>query len=167
METTEEIVKQNVRRLREERRHTVRSLSARLGELGRPILPSGITKIEDGSRRVDVGDLVALARALDVSPATLLMPAEPEIENDEHAWKAWEARWRWAHGEGPLPGSRVDPARFRRANRPYEHPNAQTETVRAAARVAARDGLRLVSVATDDGAWRLERIEREAGDDGR
>lgn len=93
----------------------MRSLSARLGEIGRPILPSGITKIEDGTRRVDVGDLVALAEVLDVSPVTLLMP--PDRDGDQ-----WAARWRWMHAEGPLPGSEIDPEEFRRTNRPYEDP---------------------------------------------
>lgn len=50
----------------------VRELSARLEDLGRPILPSGITKIEQGTRRVDVDDLMALAQVLDVTPSQLL-----------------------------------------------------------------------------------------------
>ena len=52
---------------------TVRDLSAKLEELGRPILPSGITKIEQGARRVDADDLIAIATALEVSPTRLLL----------------------------------------------------------------------------------------------
>lgn len=129
MQTTEGAVAQNVRRLRETQRLTVRALSARLADAGRPILPSGITKIEDGSRRVGVGDLVALAEVFGVSPVTLLMPAEPA--RDEH--ETWSARWRWMHAEAPLPGSEIDQEEFRRTNRPYEHPNPQAA---AMARIA-------------------------------
>lgn len=50
----------------------MRALSQRLSELGHPLLPSGITKIEQGKRGVDVDDLVALARALEVRPEQLL-----------------------------------------------------------------------------------------------
>lgn len=51
---------------------SVRELSARLTAQGRPILPSGITKIEQGVRRVDVDDLFALAESLEVVPSQLL-----------------------------------------------------------------------------------------------
>lgn len=70
-------VAENLKRLRG--RVPVRELSARLEALGRPILPSGITKIEQGSRRVDVDDLVALAQALEVSPMRLLLPAAGDL----------------------------------------------------------------------------------------
>jgi transcriptional regulator with XRE-family HTH domain len=82
METTApslgDIAARNVRALRDRRRLTVRELSQRLGDLGRPILPSGITKIEQGGRRIDVDDLAALAVALNTSPAFLLSPADDE-----------------------------------------------------------------------------------------
>src|SRR3954454_23683106 len=51
---------------------------------GRPILASGLGKIESGERRVDVDDLVALAVALDVSPVRLLLP-RPTSEEAEAA----------------------------------------------------------------------------------
>ncbi len=66
----------NVRQLRERRRLTVRQLSDRLTKLGRPVLPSGIVKIEKGDRRVDADDLVALALALGVTPNRLLLIGE-------------------------------------------------------------------------------------------
>ena len=105
METPEGLVSRNVRDLRDQRRHTVRSLSALLSELGRPILPSGITKIEDGSRRVDVGDLVALAIALGVNPSRLLLPADyrgDEIALTPSVRAAPDLAWLWARGEAPL-----------------------------------------------------------------
>mgnify|MGYP001618645656 CR=1 FL=1 len=105
---TGERVRTRLVELRTERNITLRELSARLAELGRPILANGISKIEMGERRVDVDDLMALAIALDVTPNALLLPAE----HDEHAdvaltsgtaLPAGEA-WRWAAGEQPPSG---------------------------------------------------------------
>jgi transcriptional regulator with XRE-family HTH domain len=82
----------NVKASRGRRGMSVRDLSRRLTELGRPILPSGITKIEQGARRVDVDDLNALAAALGVSPTRLLLHGsedeaefEAEFQNYVHA----------------------------------------------------------------------------------
>ena len=56
-----------------ERKHlSLHQLSDRLAAVGRPILPSGLSKIEQGDRRVDVDDLVALADALGTVPGALL-----------------------------------------------------------------------------------------------
>ncbi|MFJ6293241.1 helix-turn-helix domain-containing protein [Streptomyces griseoviridis] len=112
-------------------RTSVRELSARLAKLGRPILPSGITKIEQGKRRVDVDDLVALSLALKVTPTRLLLgppptdgtaedPAHDEVwEEDNYVTQdgrhvpTWWIRlapnmafepwdaWTWAAGESP------------------------------------------------------------------
>lgn len=77
----------------------VTELSAKLDAIGRPIPPLGIRRIEDGTRRVDADDLVALAVALEVSPETLLMPyaenADDEVQiTGWHAMAASEG-WRW------------------------------------------------------------------------
>lgn len=102
----------------------VRELSARLKSLGRPILPSGITKIEQGQRRVDCDDLVALAVALKVTPNRLLFgPPPPDVDGygtnpedlyehtsdgmffmrlaDDLALEVGDV-WSWAVGEDPL-----------------------------------------------------------------
>jgi hypothetical protein len=47
--------------LRHERRLTLKALSDRLAELGRPMGVSTLSKIVSGDRRVDVDDLVAFA----------------------------------------------------------------------------------------------------------
>lgn len=75
---TGEAVRANILRLRKAQRLTTISLSSRLAELGRPIAANGITKIEKGTRRVDVDDLAALASVLGVRPEQLLMPFECE-----------------------------------------------------------------------------------------
>ncbi|AEM87051.1 hypothetical protein Strvi_7716 [Streptomyces violaceusniger Tu 4113] len=103
----------------------MRELSQRLSKLGRPILPSGITKLEQAQRRIDVDDLMALAVALEVTPTRLLLGPPPgaverpdndelyEVEEvsgsdvrflrllPELALEPWEV-WSWALGEFPL-----------------------------------------------------------------
>lgn len=69
----------NVARLRGSQPSTY-ELSRLLGEMGRPVSASGITKVEAGQRRVDADDLVALALALDVTPNDLLLPPEGDVE---------------------------------------------------------------------------------------
>ena len=65
-------VARNVRLLRHHRDLTYIALSKRLGEIGHPILDTGLMKIEKGDRRVDVDDLAALAEALEVEACALL-----------------------------------------------------------------------------------------------
>ncbi len=80
----------------------MRELSARLTKLGRPILPSGITKLEQGKRRVDVDDLVALAAALRVTPTRLLLgppPTDGTAEDPAHE-DAWENVDAWVDEDG-------------------------------------------------------------------
>jgi transcriptional regulator with XRE-family HTH domain len=125
--------RRTARNLKELRgRVPVRELSQRLTMIDRPILPSGITKIEQGHRRVDADDLVALAMALGVSPNRLLL--DPEADDAELALtdafpvtrsQAWDwATGRWAlpdvfdERRSPLPADRE--MEFRRANRPNE-----------------------------------------------
>lgn len=135
MQTIAETLGANLLKLRKLRGHTVRSLSEKLSEIGRPILPSGITKMEAGTRRCDIEDLVALAVALDVSPVTLLLPDIDSVTNieadvintskavqlTENVSVPWEIAWRWAHGTDQLPGRRsVSSSKFFEENRPYD-----------------------------------------------
>lgn len=103
-----------------------KDLSVKLAEVGRPMLPTVISKVERCERRIDVDDLVAFALALDVSPLVLLLPrkgtgqeATPLTEQVEvSAANAWE----WADGAKPLMRSENDPyghlLRFRLDSRP-------------------------------------------------
>ena len=77
-DATADTVSTNVRRLRTDQNLGLRRLATKLGEAGRPLTHSAVDQIEKGTRRVDVDDLMALAAALDVSPATLLMPVSDE-----------------------------------------------------------------------------------------
>lgn len=96
----------NVKTVRERRRLQQQQLSARLAELGRPIPPTALSKLEDGRRRVDVDDLVALAVALNVSPTRLLLPdaydRRTQVQLTDEVQVPSDRAWRWAEGRGAL-----------------------------------------------------------------
>lgn len=95
----------NLRAIRERRGFTVRALSARLTDAGRPILPSGITKAETGDRAVDVDDLTAFAAVLGCSPNALLLdPAADDRAVALTPRRTLRARdaWGWARGVTPV-----------------------------------------------------------------
>ena len=61
---TGERTAENFKDLREQSGASLRSLSTKLDEIGRPIPPASLMKIEKRTRRVDVDDLMALALVL-------------------------------------------------------------------------------------------------------
>jgi 8-oxo-dGTP pyrophosphatase MutT (NUDIX family)/transcriptional regulator with XRE-family HTH domain len=63
----------NLRQIRNIRGLSTARLASAVSDLGQPLWPTAITKIEAGDRRVDVDDLVALAIALDTTPNRLLL----------------------------------------------------------------------------------------------
>ena len=85
-------------------------LSDRMTTSGRPLSVVSLSAIENGERRADVDDLVALAAALDISPAALLMPASskpsdpapatvhPEGDTNPDAAQLWG----WLTAQSPL-----------------------------------------------------------------
>ena len=96
-------------------------MTSELGALGRPMLPTGITKVVQGARRVDVDDLMSLAIALDVSPLTLLLPREKLGKRQAVTGsRAVGGRlWEWARGDVPLTMTSVDDvAEFRLRSMP-------------------------------------------------
>jgi transcriptional regulator with XRE-family HTH domain len=108
--TTGATVAANVKRLRKERGLAFTDLSVRLTDIGRPIPPLGLRKIESGGRRVDTDDLVALAVALGVSPITLLMPADAEPSTAVAVTGfggevSAHALWNWLSASYPLRGA--------------------------------------------------------------
>ncbi|MFD0138030.1 helix-turn-helix domain-containing protein [Streptomyces sp. NPDC127159] len=106
---TGEQVRDNVLRIREARGMTKKQLADRVQELGRPIPPLGISRIEAGTRRVDADDLVALAIALNVTPLALLLPAhggaDPYIDLTSATTTTVSRAWKWARGDNALPDS--------------------------------------------------------------
>ena len=71
---TGRIVATNVARFRGLRGLRLAGLSERMTEVGRPMSVTTLSAIENGDRRADVDDLVAISAALNVSPAAMLMP---------------------------------------------------------------------------------------------
>lgn len=118
MGATARTVADNVRRLRTARGMSLRALSAELEQVGHPLSADALNKIENGRtlppgtdepkqvRRVDVDDLTALARALRVSPKSLLLPwtETPNTPVEVTGADAVEASaaWQWADGQKPL-----------------------------------------------------------------
>jgi len=94
----------NLARIRNSLGLSTNQLSHLLGDVGRPIAASAISKIEGGTRRVDSDDLVALAIALDVPPAALLLPpvADREIDILDGYTDDAGRMWDWAEGKTPL-----------------------------------------------------------------
>lgn len=103
---TSEHVRRNLARLRKARGLTTYQLAKLLSDAGRPIPQSGISRIESGSRRVDVDDLTSLAAALGVSPSALLLPpvdspAEMVPITGSRPVDA-DTAWAWMDGLRPL-----------------------------------------------------------------
>lgn len=114
MESPADLVARRVRDLREKRGASVRDLSRWLGEIGRPMLPSVVSKLERGERRVDVNDLLALSYVLDVPPVCLLIdteaattPIAPGVTMPSYDALLWATGLRWP-GDGHVPGTWVD-----------------------------------------------------------
>ncbi len=95
-----------ITRARMRPRLTVAELAERIQQLGRPITRQALSDIEAERRRVDVDDLVAIAAALGVSPATLLMPEtfdETEVEPVLDGLQLPAGiLWSWLTAEHPL-----------------------------------------------------------------
>ncbi|MFE8013644.1 helix-turn-helix domain-containing protein [Streptomyces antibioticus] len=99
-------VARNIQRVRKARQLKQSDVSERLAAAGRPTLPTVVSKIERGERRIDVDDLVAFGRALDVPPVLLLFPLGEESDVEVLAGQSvptWDA-FRWFVGEAPFPG---------------------------------------------------------------
>ena len=98
-------VARNVSAVRQRRQLTQQGLAAKLASLGRPMQGSAVAKIETGRRAVTVDDLVALAAALNVTPARLLLPDasehEPVLVTPRSAVPAYAA-WQWMTGSHSL-----------------------------------------------------------------
>ncbi|MEU2413948.1 helix-turn-helix transcriptional regulator [Streptomyces sp. NPDC013099] len=96
----------NVRRIREGRGWSTYELSRVLAEAGRPIAPSAVAKVERAERRVDVGDLTALAAALKVNPSALLVPPTDgpadTVELTGVGSVGGDRAWDWLDGEMPI-----------------------------------------------------------------
>lgn len=97
--STGRTVSLNIARIRKDQRLTLRDLAGRLEKVGRRLAHTGISDIENGSRRIDVDDLLAIAAALDVSPVALLMPdtvnGSDEVTATGVGTTTARELWRW------------------------------------------------------------------------
>lgn len=85
-------------------------LSDRMAGLGQPLGITGLSKIENGKRGVELDELVALARALDVPPLLLIFPLghEQAIEVlPSVTMGTWDAA-AWFTGEAQPPEGYID-----------------------------------------------------------
>ncbi|MEU6207138.1 helix-turn-helix transcriptional regulator [Micromonospora musae] len=149
--STDDLIGANLARIRRSRPGlSLRKLAEQLAATDRPINADGLNRAEKGRRQVSAAELVALAEVLDVSPVTLLMPPDGD-----------PARWRWMHGEEPLPDSGADPEAFRRENRPYEPADPLRAAGDAVLRVVTRHNIGRMGLVADDGSvWTLEKVDR-------
>ncbi|WP_440902526.1 helix-turn-helix domain-containing protein, partial [Actinosynnema sp.] len=102
---------ENIKRIRVEADLSLRELAERLQENGHPIAHSGLSKIENRTRRVDADDLIAIAIALGVSPISLFLPraVDPREDVQISGWGGEPAMsaWLWITGAGPLGGVEI------------------------------------------------------------
>lgn len=126
VKVTGQRVARRIKELRLERSLTLADLATRLAELDRSYTLSTLSRIEQGKRRVDTDDLIALALALDVPPNTILFPPNEQyeartkltanIEADTMAVLRWAAsgdtaglRGQTEQGVAPIPAKPVIP----------------------------------------------------------
>ncbi|MFE4229428.1 helix-turn-helix domain-containing protein [Arthrobacter sp. NPDC056886] len=97
-------VRENIKRIREARDMSWAQMSRFLERAGRPIAALGLRRIEDGSRRADVDDLMAIAIVLDVTPNDLLLPPAGSGAGDVTGMVSRDADliWAWAGGRAQL-----------------------------------------------------------------
>lgn len=107
--STSDTVRANVTAVREAQNLNYTQVSEQLARLGWSISAVGVRRIENGERRVDADDLVALAVALGVSPASLLMPNLATVKQDDlvpitgwHKDISAVHVWRWLTATAPL-----------------------------------------------------------------
>lgn len=102
MQTVDQVIAANILRLRDERQLSVRTLANLLGLLGVRMLPSAITQIENGKRRVSASELIVFAIALKTTPNRLLFPMAGDVALTSIIHASQEDAWNWARGDQPL-----------------------------------------------------------------
>lgn len=114
---TGRIVATNLARFRGLRGLRLAGLSERMTAVGRSMSVTTLSAIENGDRRCDVDDLVAIAAALNVSPAAMLMPPVTDPYDAAGATVsplgAPEAGplWDWLTAQAPLDAPLLDEER--------------------------------------------------------
>ncbi|MEU0588276.1 helix-turn-helix transcriptional regulator [Streptomyces sp. NPDC006132] len=108
---TSKRVAENIAHWRKARGLQQKDLSQRMAEVGRPMLPTVISKIERGDRRIDIDDLVALSLALRVGLLRLLLPAtdpDERVELTDSMTLSAQDAWECLEGDKPHRKAEVD-----------------------------------------------------------
>ena len=114
---TGRIVATNVARFRGLRGMRLAGLSEQMTAVGRPMSVTTLSAIENGDRRADVDDLVAISAALNVSPAAMLMPPVTDPYDAAAATVSplgspeADPLWDWLTANAPLDVSLLDEER--------------------------------------------------------
>lgn len=136
-----QVLGDNVRRIRDIRKMTVRELSARLKTSGLRLSASGISEIENATRKVAVEELLIIAIALRTSLIDLLMPAdgEPLPLGDDMAIEP-DDLFYWLRGDVPWPKD-VTLEEFSKATREYHRRMLHLSSDPAVRAVATLDSI--------------------------
>ena len=103
VDPTSETVGRNLKMLRTEKRLSIEKLSSLLEASGHRLGWSMLSRTERGLRRATVGDLMALACALEVSPLDLLVPMGDGVTEVSGFGPAPAPAIReWVEAGGPL-----------------------------------------------------------------
>lgn len=100
-----ETLAKNIKRIRKLRDMSGREFIAGLQGVGIKLLPSGLTAMEKGERRLTVEELLAVAVVLNTSVVDLLMPADGAALVVAEGVDPLEPLWAelWLQGETPWP----------------------------------------------------------------
>lgn len=104
-----DVIARRVREVRARHGMTAQQLADKLRESGVPWDRATVTKLETGRRQnVTVGEMFALARALDVAPVHLMVPVEGQrVEVTPNEVQDAERVRSWVRGLSTLPGTNL------------------------------------------------------------
>ena len=102
--TVRRVLGDNIKRIRQVRDMTVRDLAARLKPLGLSLAPSGVSEVENATRKVAADELLVFAIALNTSIIDLLMPPDGEsLTVADNIEMGTDDLYWWLRGDQPWP----------------------------------------------------------------
>src|SRR4051795_4236757 len=102
--TVRRVLGDNIKRIRQVRDMTVRDLAARLKPLGLSLAPSGVSEVENATRKMAADELLVFAIALKTSVIDLLMPPDGESLTVANSIEmGTDDLYGWLRGDQPWP----------------------------------------------------------------